>query len=107
MYKIYDVWPILARKAFESKIKPIDFEGIDHIIFAGMGGSGTIGDIFASILSKSKIHVNVVKGYHLPGTVDANTLVVCISVSGNTSETLSIQKSAHMLNCKLICFSSG
>jgi len=107
MYKIYDIWPILARNAFESKIKPIDFEGIEHIVFAGMGGSGTIGDIFASILSKSKIHVNVVKGYHLPSTVNDNTLVVCISVSGNTSETLSIQKSAHLLNCKLICFSSG
>ena len=28
---------------------------IDHIVFAGMGGSGAIGDIFSAILSKTKI----------------------------------------------------
>jgi len=30
-----------------------------------MGGSGAIGDVFSSILSKTNIHVNVVKGYLL------------------------------------------
>jgi len=76
-------------------------------VVTGMGGSGAIGDMFASILSKSKIHVNVVKGYTLPQTVDSNTLVIAVSVSGNTDETLSVLKSAHLLGCKIIAFSSG
>ena len=38
-----------------------------------MGGSGTIGDIFSSILSKTDVHVSIVKGYELPKTVDEKT----------------------------------
>ena len=107
MYKIYDNWHNIARDAYESNLEPIDFKNIDHIVFAGMGGSGAIGDLFASILSKSDIHVSLVKGYLLPKTVDKNTLVVATSVSGNTSETLAVLDSAKKLDCSLIAFSSG
>ncbi len=107
MYEIYDRWPKIAQESFESEQNKISFEDIKHIVFAGMGGSGSIGDVFSSILSKSKIHVNVVKGYVLPKTADVNTLVVIISVSGNTAETLSVLESAQKINCKIIAFSSG
>lgn len=107
MYRIYDKWPEIARKSFESNQDSIHFENINHIVFAGMGGSGAIGDVFSSILSKTKIHVNVVKGYVLPQTVDSNTLVITISVSGNTAETLSVLESAHKIKCKIIAFCSG
>ena len=107
MYKIYDDWPNIARFYYEKDLKKVNFTGIDHIVFAGMGGSGALGDIFSSILSKTDIHVCVVKGYHLPNTVDSNTLVVVISISGNTDETLRILESAHNHGCKLIVFTSG
>lgn len=107
MYKIYDKWPEIARKSFELNQELVNFENINHIVFAGMGGSGAIGDIFSSILSKTKIHVNVVKGYLLPTTVDSNTLVVTVSVSGNTSETLAVLDSAYKRKSKIIAFSSG
>ena len=107
MHKVYDKWPEIAREAYESDLEPVDYNGIDHIVFAGMGGSGAIGDLFESILSKTDVHVTVVKGYLLPKTVDKNTLVVCTSISGNTTETLTILASAHKLDCKLIAFSSG
>ncbi len=107
MYKVYDKWPEIARESFESNHEPVDFHDIDHIVFAGMGGSGAIGDLFSSILSKSDIHVSLVKGYLLPKTVDKNTLVVVTSVSGNTSETLTVLDSAKKLDCSLIVFSSG
>ena len=71
-----------------------------------MGGSGAIGDLFASILSKTNIHVSVVKGYLLPKTVDENTLVVTTSVSGNTAETLTVLESAQKLDCQIIAFCS-
>jgi glucose/mannose-6-phosphate isomerase len=107
MYKVYDKWPEIAKKSFESQKDTENFENIEHIVFGGMGGSGAIGDIFTSILSKTKIHVNVVKGYVLPETVNPRTLVVISSVSGNTSETLSLLKSAKKINAKIIAFSSG
>jgi glucose/mannose-6-phosphate isomerase len=107
MYKVYDRWSEIARKSFEFNHRYVDFEGINHIVFAGMGGSGAIGDMFLSILSKTKIHVNVVKGYVLPQTVDSNTLVITVSVSGNTAETLTILDSAFKRKSKIIAFSSG
>jgi len=107
MYKIYDQWTQISKDAYNSDLEPVDFKNIDHIVFAGMGGSGAIGELFASILSKSNIHVSLVKGYLLPKTVDKNTLVVTISVSGNTVETLTVLDSAHKLDCNVIAFSSG
>jgi len=107
MYQVYDKWPQIAKEAFASKLEPVKYSKIDHIVFAGMGGSGTLGDLFLSILSKTNIHVSVVKGYHLPKTVDSNTLVITTSISGNTVETLSVLKLAYELPCKVIAFSSN
>ena len=107
IYEIYDKWPEIAKESFESEQEIEDFKNINHIVFAGMGGSGAIGDIFASILSKTEIHVNVVKGYVLPRTVNSKTLVIIVSVSGNTDETLTILKSAQKIGAKIISFTSG
>lgn len=107
MYKIYDVWPEIARKSYEAEYDLANFRDIDHIVFSGMGGSGAIGDILSAILTKTKVHVVVVKGYHLPSTVDSKTLVVATSISGNTAETLSVLNSARKSGCNLISFSAG
>ncbi|MEM4253451.1 MAG: SIS domain-containing protein [Candidatus Nitrosotenuis sp.] len=107
MHTVYDKWPQIARNFYYTKHQPIDYKDIDHIVFAGMGGSGAIGDLFSAILSKTNIHVSLVKGYILPKTVDANTLVITVSVSGNTVETLNILKSASKQKCKLVAFCSG
>lgn len=107
MYEVYDQWPKIAKNTWESDLEVIHFDELNHIVFAGMGGSGAIGEIFSSILSKSKIHVSVINGYHLPSTVDSNTLVIPISVSGNTDETLTILETANLLKCKIIAFAAG
>jgi len=107
MYKVYDDWPKIAKNSYEYDWKQLKNQDVDHIVFTGMGGSGSIGDIFSSILSKTNLHVTVVKGYVLPKTVDKNSLVISISVSGNTVETLSTLIQANNLNCKLIAFCSG
>lgn len=107
MYKIYDKWPEIAREFFEKKFDILDINNVDHVAFAGMGGSGTIGDIFSSILSKENIHVSVVKGYLLPKTVDHDTLVITSSVSGNTTETLTVLQNAVENNIKTVSFASG
>ena len=107
MYDVYDRWPEIAKNSFSSDINEYKNSEINHIVFAGMGGSGALGSIFSSILSKTNIHVSVVKGYLLPKTVDKNTLVITTSISGNTVETLSILDSAKKIDCKILAFSSG
>ena len=107
MFEVYDRWSEIANNSYHSNLKTINFQSVSHIVFAGMGGSGTIGDVFSAILSKTNIHVNVVKGYQLPNTVNSNTLVVATSVSGNTKETLSILNAAKKIGCKIISFSDG
>jgi glucose/mannose-6-phosphate isomerase len=106
MYETYDYWPKLAKEYYEKDFSKLEINDIDHIVFAGMGGSGTIGDIISSILSKTNIHVNVVKGYLLPKTVDSNTLVVATSISGNTDEVVSILKNSEKSKARFISFSS-
>ena len=107
MFKVYDRWPQIARESFSKEQEPVEFSDIDHIVFAGMGGSGALGDIFSAILSKTNIHVCVVKGYLLPKTVDSKTLVVTTSISGNTDETLTVLDLAKKSDCKIVAFSSG
>jgi len=62
MHKIYDTWPEMAQEAYQTDFAIPDFKNIDHIIFSGMGGSGTVGDIMASIFSKTKNSCNRSKG---------------------------------------------
>jgi len=107
MYEIYDKWPDIAKESYKNLLPKIDLKNIDHVVFAGMGGSGAIGDVFASILSKMDIHVTVVKGYLLPKTVNENTLVVCTSISGNTDETLTVLQNSNKSDAKFIGLSSG
>ena len=107
MYKIYDMWPQLAKQYYNFDYDSVEFGDIDNIVFTGMGGSGTIGNVLAAILSKKDIHVSVVKGFHLPKTADSKTLVIATSVSGSTLETLTVLDSAIKAGCKTISFSSG
>lgn len=107
MYEVYEKWPTIARESWNENIDEIDIKNIDHVIFAGMGGSGTISDVMKAIFSKENIHINITKGYVLPKTVDSDTLIVVTSVSGNTDEALSILEQAHNSDAKIIAFSAG
>ncbi len=107
MHQVYDKWPQIAAEYSEKKYDPVDFNEINHVVYVGMGGSGAIGDALSSILSKSKIHTCVVKGYHLPVTTDSSTLVIATSASGNTLETLTVIANAKKIGAKIVAFSSG
>ena len=59
------------------------------LIVAGMGGSGISGDVLAAVCGPaSPVPVIVHRGYGLPGWVGAADLVVAVSCSGGTEETL-------------------
>ena len=60
MFEIYDRWPDIAKECYKKNYEAIEFSEVEHIVFVGMGGSGTISNFFSSILSKTKIHVSIV-----------------------------------------------
>ena len=63
MFLVYDNWSEIAKKTYEENWESLKYQNIDHIVFAGMGGSGSIGDTISAILSKEDIHISNVKGY--------------------------------------------
>lgn len=78
------------------------------IVLVGMGGSGQANDIVRDILSeKTDLIVESVHDYDLPNYVDADTLVIASSCSGNTEETLTAFISAYEKGAKLIAITTG
>ena len=60
------------------------------LVVAGMGGSGISGDVLLAVAGPScPVPLLVHRGYGLPGWVGAADLVVAVSCSGGTEETLS------------------
>ena len=68
----------------------VKVERIEGIVFSGMGGSGVVGDVLFSLMYDSTdIPVVITKEFKLPKWVSRNWLVIAISYSGNTIETIS------------------
>ena len=107
MCSCYDLWPQFAKEVFDSQLESFDISHYESLIFAGMGGSGTIGDMFSAIFSKTNIPTYVVKGYNLPKKANKKSLIICTSVSGNTVETLNVLKKSIELGLETISFTSG
>jgi glucose/mannose-6-phosphate isomerase len=94
--------------AIAETVERFNFIKIDNVVIAGMGASAISGDIMASLF-RDKLDVPLVvnREYDLPKWVNKDTLVICISYSGNTDETLSSFKIASQKKCKIICISTG
>jgi glucose/mannose-6-phosphate isomerase len=83
-------------------------ESIEHVVVLGMGGSGIAGDILAAAAGPfMAVPVVVVKGYELPAFVGEGSLVMAVSHSGNTEETLEAATDAAMQGAKLVAVTSG
>lgn len=94
------------------KLEPINLPEVITspriIIIAGMGGSGISGDIVAAWLQdRIKIPIISVKDYTLPNCVDKNALVILVSYSGNTEETLSVFLQALERKTKVLAVTSN
>ncbi|RLJ71178.1 bifunctional phosphoglucose/phosphomannose isomerase [Hydrogenivirga caldilitoris] len=97
--------------------KQLEWEKLDidrslyhTITFCGMGGSGIVGDIARSWLEHKgcKVITSSHRGYGLPNYISGEEhLVVCISYSGNTEETLSNFAEAQKRGASIISISSG
>lgn len=79
-----------------------------NIVLTGLGGSGIGGSIVQNYAAdKLKVPFAVNKDYFLPAFVNADTLVIVCSYSGNTEETLAAMKQAIKAKAKVVCITSG
>ena len=80
----------------------------ENIIIAGMGGSAIGGELLKDwARDKSPVPIEVNKDYMLPAYADAKSLVVIVSYSGDTEESLSAFLDATRRKCMTYCVSSG
>ena len=81
---------------------------VRNCVITGLGGSGIGGTIVAEVVSgECAIPIVVNKDYFLPSFVDADSLVIVCSYSGNTEETLHAMEEALRRKAKVVCVTSG
>jgi glucose/mannose-6-phosphate isomerase len=93
--------------AGEEAARPVP-GGVSRVAFLGMGGSGVVGRVLAAFLeTRWETPAAVVRDFDAPAWVDAETLAVAISYSGNTLETLTATEEALAQGASLAAVTSG
>jgi len=90
------------------KAKDIKVEGkFENIIICGMGGSALPADLLFSYLNDLKLPFYIHRSYKLPPQAAKESLIICISFSGNTQETISALKEAQERKLKVAAITAG
>lgn len=79
---------------------------IYNVVFAGMGGSALVAE-FVRTWPTLQEPFEICKTYDLPAYVDAGTLVICGSYSGNTEETISALEQARQKGAQIAVIAHG
>ena len=104
----FDTWPSLATKSWSEANPPRLDKKYESILFAGLGGSGIIGEVMSDLAAESgSVRIETLKDYHVPKYVGPETLVIGVSCSGNTEETISVVMEARQRNIDVCTFGSG
>jgi glucose/mannose-6-phosphate isomerase len=77
-----------SAESLDALVRPTSAD-VGNIVVLGMGASGLAGDVVAAVASPiAPVPVTVVKSYDAPHFIDRSSLVIAISYSGETAETL-------------------
>ncbi len=119
MFGMVFTWPKLIEKIMNQTIDiPLEISvgsyhisyknEISNILICGMGGSAVSGDYISTYYANSLTQPIIVRrNYTIPNFASINTLVIAISYSGNTEETISGLNAAIKNRCPIICIGSG
>ncbi len=91
--------------ALRAPVPSVEYRNVQRVVVCGMGGSGVVGDFVKALVGR--VVVEVVKGYSLPDWVGHHDLVVCVSYSGNTEETLTCFAAARKRGALTVVVTSG
>ena len=92
----------IAKKA---KLPKISKSKLSNIVVCGMGGSSAGGLLLAPFVKKYPLYI--IRNYELPKYVNKNSLVLVVSYSGNTEETLSTYNEAKKRKATVIAITSN
>jgi len=110
MLKLYETWPDQLITSYSSAVKAkAPHVSPRSLLLCGMGGSGVTGDyIWALATAKgARVPVIVHKADGAPAWLSSEDLVVTISYSGNTYETVSCAREAHAKGALVLSVTSG
>jgi len=79
-----------------------------NVLFCGVGGSGIVGDVLSDYAKQAVgIPVSVCRASSIPTYVGTNSLVIAVSYSGETEETLGLMRQALRKGANLIVIGSA
>lgn len=101
--------PEQCREALAARVRlPQAYRMVDHVVVAGMGGSGLGAHVVqAALADRIRVPFTIVNDYALPAFVHRRTLVIASSYSGTTEETLAAYKEARARGAKLAVIANG
>ncbi|MEI7990044.1 MAG: bifunctional phosphoglucose/phosphomannose isomerase [Chloroflexota bacterium] len=106
-----DTLPDQLERAWQSaQSQPLpEWQGIRQVLIAGMGASGTAAELLAAYIEPTcQVSVTVWRDYALPAWAKGEaTLLILISYSGNTEETLSSYANGITHGCRILAITSG
>lgn len=73
---------------------PENYRAATHVLIAGRGDSAIAGELARSAAPEAALPITLWRQGHLPAWVNAQTLVMAISFSGNTAETVAVAEAA-------------
>jgi glucose/mannose-6-phosphate isomerase len=78
------------------------------VVIAGMGGSAMGGELLRALVAADcPVPMTRVRGFGVPAWAGPGTLVVAVSYSGRTAETLACAEQAHRQGAGLLCVGAG
>jgi glucose/mannose-6-phosphate isomerase len=87
---------------------PPDYRDVNKVVILGMGGLVISGDLLRSLVAlESPVPIFVCRDYSLPRLVDERTLVIAMSYSGDTEETISAFEAALGTPAKKVVIATG
>lgn len=89
-------------------VVPTPYIKVNRILILGMGGTAVSAGLIKNLADfENKTPTEVLSNYNVPAYVDHRTLVIALSYSGETEETISAFDQAASKGAKLIAISSG
>ena len=85
-----------------------DASKITSLLMVGMGGSGISGDVVSLVdTDHGRVPIDVSRHYELPAYVGPNTLVMAVSFSGGTEETVVATEAAIAAGAPVVAVTTG
>ncbi|MCE4601811.1 MAG: SIS domain-containing protein [Desulfurococcales archaeon] len=107
MERLYASWPTQILRGYKAGLEAGGVDQGRSIVFCGMGGSGVTGDIVGAVAEGYGARVNVCKSQKPPAWLGPEDLVVGVSYSGNTLETLRCVRESLKRGASVAVITSG